>query len=363
MKAWEVRIPLSNESACLFRMVARGLRDQNNESACAVVVAWLCQDHLIWASVGDCRLLWVREDGRTHSVSPVEQTWLGQVTIHGSSIGVVRRSVNKTEYCFARMDFPSADMGARPCPLTKWDKLTAQGTVDAAMALANAALEAAERITWVCWLSVQIRWTKTFMRLDELQDCLGWEQAEFDGLYKEFCAIESNPSVDLFMAWMRAYGHLDLGTYTRIQDLGEVEVQELDELNFNSRHKDPHQVLAEVGHGAMGQVLLAREEDLGRRVAVKRLHEEDGGTINVDPLRFIRGSIEKLKLQLSLSIRASYPFIDCRTEKGELSYSMKLIHGDTMEHYLCDIIEAQSAGQKMEARYQLPARSVFTQGL
>ena len=38
---------------------------------------------------------------------------------------------------------------------------------------------------------------------------------------------------------------------------------------------------------------------------------------------------------------------------------MKLIHGDTMEHYLCDIIEAQSAGQKLEARYQLPARLRF----
>ena len=109
------------------------------------------------------------------------------------------------------------------------------------------------------------------MRLDELQDCLGWEQTEFDALYNEFCEIESNPSVDLFMAWMRAYGHLDLGTYTRIQDLGEVEVQDLDELQFNNRHKDPHQVLAEVGHGAMGQVLLARERMCRRKVLCKGL--------------------------------------------------------------------------------------------
>jgi serine/threonine protein phosphatase PrpC len=57
-------------------MVARQLETQSTESACALVVARVCEQELIWAAFGDCRLFRVSPEGDAQSVTPVEQMWL-----------------------------------------------------------------------------------------------------------------------------------------------------------------------------------------------------------------------------------------------------------------------------------------------
>ena len=197
------------------------------------------------------------------------------------------------------------------------------------------------------------------MRLDELRTYLQWDDERFESLYTEFCASEALPSPDLFMAWLRARDHLDLGTYTRLQDRGEVEVKNLAELSNEQLkgNSDPHEVLAEVGHGAMGEVFLAREQDLGRRVAVKRLHRSEGATLDVD-----KGSVHsRFYREAQITAQLEHPCIVpiyrlSHGNRGELSYSMKLIHGDTMELYLAEVAAAERAGRALTVDQQLPAR-------
>jgi len=57
-------------------MVARQLETQRTESACALVVARICEQELIWAAFGDCRLFRISPEGDAHSLTPVEQMWL-----------------------------------------------------------------------------------------------------------------------------------------------------------------------------------------------------------------------------------------------------------------------------------------------
>ena len=126
-----------------FRIVARSLGEQNNESACAVVVAWQCQDTLIWASVGDCRLILVGEDGNPRSVSPVEQTWLGR-RYHPRQLHWGREQFGKQDRALLCTDgLPECRYGRETLTIEDLGRLTIQGTpTDAAQALAKAALTA-----------------------------------------------------------------------------------------------------------------------------------------------------------------------------------------------------------------------------
>jgi tRNA A-37 threonylcarbamoyl transferase component Bud32 len=98
----------------------------------------------------------------------------------------------------------------------------------------------------------------------------------------------------------------------------------------------PYQVLGSIGKGGMGEVLLARDPRLGRKVAIKRIRAEGGAESR---LRFQR----EARLAASLSHPAIVPVYD-------------LVVLGEHEHLVMELVEGPSLAQWLEENHGLDAK-------
>jgi len=98
------------------------------------------------------------------------------------------------------------------------------------------------------------------------------------------------------------------------------------------RFQPKHEKLALLGKGAMGQVFIAKERDLGRTVAVKR----------IDPAKLGKGSdhlLRRFYIEAQITAQLEHPAIvpvyELNVdEEGRFDYSMKVVRGETLKDYL-----------------------------
>lgn len=153
-----------------------------------------------------------------------------------------------------------------------------------------------------------------------------------------------------FVSWLHARGALADATLLRLARSARAPVQVTD-----SGHLAPDQglrVVGEVGRGAMGEVLLARDERLGRTVALKRL---DARYVD-DP-----GLVHRFLVEAQLTAQLDHPGIvpvhGIRTDAGEPpAYSMKLVRGRTLKAFMTEAREAVEQGKVVPRALRLPAR-------
>ena len=94
----------------------------------------------------------------------------------------------------------------------------------------------------------------------------------------------------------------------------------------------------EIGRGGMGRILSARDEDIGREVAVKILHGGEGA-----PEAAVRRFWTEIQATGQLEHPSIIPVHDAgRRANGELFYVMKKLSGASLE----DILEAFVAGDE-----------------
>ncbi len=115
-------------------------------------------------------------------------------------------------------------------------------------------------------------------------------------------------------------------------------------------HLEPT-VLGPLGEGAMGEVLLARDEGLNRIVALKRLHS---GHANH------KGLLRRFYTEAQITAQLDHPSIVpihgvYPGAGGTLAYTMKLVRGVTLEDYLEDAKAQEKAG-KPDREHNLQAR-------
>jgi len=105
------------------------------------------------------------------------------------------------------------------------------------------------------------------------------------------------------------------------------------DIEFNGSHRARYAELDMLGAGGMGEVFLARDEDIGREVAVKKLHQKTRASVN----RFIR----EIRSLGSLEHPGIVPIHDVGLdEDGRLFFVMKRLEGET----LADVIDALKRG-------------------
>jgi serine/threonine-protein kinase len=100
-----------------------------------------------------------------------------------------------------------------------------------------------------------------------------------------------------------------------------------------ARERQPkNKTLAMLGKGAMGEVLVARDRDLNRIVAVKR----------IDPTKDVSaGDIDRFYTEAQITAQLDHPAIvpvydiDLDTD-SRLTYSMKLVRGITLREYIAE---------------------------
>ncbi|MBX2797037.1 MAG: protein kinase [Myxococcales bacterium] len=113
----------------------------------------------------------------------------------------------------------------------------------------------------------------------------------------------------------------------------------------------PPTILGPLGSGAMGQVLIAKDEGLDRVVAIKELHPElaDNGRVRQ---RFYKEAQVTARLDHP-SIVPIYGLV--QSERG-LAYAMKLVSGTTLEAYLDEAREQWRTQRRDGGTHSLSAR-------
>lgn len=109
-----------------------------------------------------------------------------------------------------------------------------------------------------------------------------------------------------------------------------------------------YEMLLMVGEGAMGQVFLAKDEDLLRKVAYKRLHE----TVGVNPevvARFLR----EAQITAQLEHPNVVPIYDLEKTDLGWAYAMKLVFGKTFKELIQNAREAYDHNRLPDEEYQL----------
>lgn len=109
-----------------------------------------------------------------------------------------------------------------------------------------------------------------------------------------------------------------------------------------------YEMLLMVGEGAMGQVFLARDQDLLRKVAYKRLHEKV--SLNPEVLgRFLR----EVQITAQLEHPNVVPVYNLEKTPQGWAYAMKLVFGKTLKELILQAREAYDQNREVPEEVQL----------
>ncbi len=115
-------------------------------------------------------------------------------------------------------------------------------------------------------------------------------------------------------------------------------------------HRESHAILGPLGAGAMGEVLLAKD-DLGRVVAVKRLLPEMARRKAI-----ARRFYKEAQVTAQLDHPSIVPIHGLVRGDGQLAYAMKLVRGKTLETYFEEAAEQWKKHGRVDAEHSLEAR-------
>ena len=172
---------------------------------------------------------------------------------------------------------------------------------------------------------------------------------EIVGLLRAWEARGPSEPAD-FVSWLHARGAVAEETLARFARAAGAPVQVSD--NGWIVPDAGLRVLGQVGRGAMGEVLLARDERLGRTVALKRLDPR----LLDDPSLLHRFVVEA-QLTAQLDHPGIVPVHTIHTILGEPpSYAMKLVRGQTLTEVMTEARGHVERGEPLPPSLRLAAR-------
>jgi type II secretory pathway pseudopilin PulG len=194
------------------------------------------------------------------------------------------------------------------------------------------------------------------MNLDRLRRLVPRDlQPKLDGLYERFRAERgAGADTSTFAAHLHQQGHLtnehlrEILTSTSVSfTLSEATKRGKGAPARSSRYE----LLGLLGKGAMGEVHVARDVELHRNVAFKRMDP----SISNDSRLVARFETE-VQITAQLDHPGIIPVYSLETDaSGIPAYAMKLIRGRTLEDYLADARARADAGN-VDEDHDLPAR-------
>ncbi len=107
--------------------------------------------------------------------------------------------------------------------------------------------------------------------------------------------------------------------------------------------------LGTVGKGAMGEVLLARDPHLGRRVAYKKIHSQ-----MADNRQVMSRFFSEAQITAQLDHPAIIPIYNLEvTPEGQIAYTMKLIKGKTLKELIQETQKLYTEGLPIDDSHSL----------
>lgn len=161
--------------------------------------------------------------------------------------------------------------------------------------------------------------------------------------------------VDDFLAFLRTQDVIDPAKYVDAAANAPIDTQPPDRDTIEQSppgERRRYRVLGPIGAGGMAEVRVARDEVLRRNVAIKILHPHRRGNPAI-----IRRFIQEAKITGRLDHPNIVPIHGLHLDgDGEVSFTMKLVHGRTLKELLQDVERALFAHQPLDETLSLRGR-------
>ncbi len=172
-------------------------------------------------------------------------------------------------------------------------------------------------------------------------------------LWRAFCNSGAPQNTSVFVGWLRAEGVVnDDQLVVLLARLGIATTKPEEWSNTaGPTAQSRFAMLGKLGAGAMGEVLLAHDERLGRIVALKSMRAH---------LASDQALLGRFVLEAQISAQLEHPNIVPvytmeRTDEGSFAFTMKMVQGRNMEEFL-EVSREQEAAGGADADHQLEAR-------
>lgn len=145
------------------------------------------------------------------------------------------------------------------------------------------------------------------------------------GAKRETSNLEGPAKIDAkALTDMLTEAKIEVTDYSHLQRHTEVLKSQIDQLNSPSEN---FEILGKVGEGGMGEILLAKDHDLRRTVAYKKLHAQFAKNEMV-----LDQFLNEVQITSQLEHPNVVPIYNLEVAKdGSIAYSMKIIQGKTFK--------------------------------
>jgi eukaryotic-like serine/threonine-protein kinase len=172
--------------------------------------------------------------------------------------------------------------------------------------------------------------------------------------FKAFRALQPDGDVDAFLQHLYRQRIIDETAYRAVHMSGAARVTGVFSRLRGDRRR-LYQPVGDLGGGAMGQVYVAIEQNLHRKVAFKQVSKE----LQSDE-RLLRRFVAEVQITAQLDHPNIVPVYGLElTPEGSLGYAMKLVNGRTFDDVIEEAAERYTRGEKVDEAHERNERLSF----
>ena len=195
--------------------------------------------------------------------------------------------------------------------------------------------------------------------------------SELESLCKEFMAENGEHTEDDFVHHLyntkritanefkniQTHGKIDLASIGDISDISDIGKKQSDseaptkDISGTYVDDDNYTILESIDEGAMGEIMVARDNKLNRTVAYKKIHAH---------VAEIPSYLGRFYMEAQVTAQLQHPNIvpvyDLMTTNNSVGYAMKLIDGITLKDYIRETMEQYDKLGAPDEHHALHAR-------
>ena len=187
------------------------------------------------------------------------------------------------------------------------------------------------------------------MILDALRPLVSLGPNELESRWSAYVDSGGPQDIDLFLRWLREHRAVSTDTFHALE---RDDLHVLGDEADGATEPAGLEILGTVGQGAMGEILVARQRGLHRKVAVKRLHAD-----KLDDAQLRARFLREIQITAQLEHPGIVPIYALEEdEAGRSSCVMKLVRGQTLKRYVAECASARAQGRPLVGTDDLRGR-------
>ena len=185
------------------------------------------------------------------------------------------------------------------------------------------------------------------------------DDTELEVLYKKFCDDNGEGKDDEFISELYKSKRINTEEFKSYQFLKKIEYTVAANINSDNKIEpkqskvdlDDFTILDSIDEGGMGEILLAKDNELGRTVAFKRIHEH---------VAKVPSYLGRFLMEAQVTAQLQHPNIvpvyEMKVEGNKAAYAMKLIQGKTLKDIITESQKLYDEIGKLDKHHNLSAR-------